>query len=178
MASLYPLDLDRFRAWLADIDDMVVADLQELYDAAIALQEQVNVNPAGTTGTIYGRLFANGNISVRAAAWNRLRWNGQQAAAGGSFYRGNLITYEITFPADRFAGHETTWGEGVPAGFGAMQAPLMGAGSTGRAGVPWRSMLVVATEQVIGWAGRDGEGGDLAGAAPLLWGYILWNLRA
>jgi len=185
MVSLYPQNLDSFRSYLEGFDYLCGLDLSELFDAAWQLQIEMGLEPSGDFGTVGARLFENGNLSQSSAGWNRLLWRGDQGVAQSSIFTHNPsisatgIGFRVTFQPERFAGKDTSFGEGVPTPFGALQGPVSsGVGANGRGAVPWRSCVSEAADDECAWIAVDGENEPIntTNTIPCRWGYILWNL--
>lgn len=192
MGVLYPKALDRFRPYVDDFDHMVAADLKDLFDVAVQIQTELGIKPSGDLGTVYGRLFAAGNISETTGLWQRLLWEPTPNLRGNQFWRQSFSGYALAYNRARFDGMRTTWGDGIPAAFGAAGGPLNHtaiANTNGRAGVPWRSALAVVTESTISWIAQDGAGNKDTLAVPrdpdlhtgnsangVSWNFLLWAL--
>lgn len=188
MASLYPKDLDAFREFVGDFDDMIAADLEDLLDVAVAIETELGVNPSSAMGTLWSRLFENGNISQKRAAWNRLKWEKISASktTAARFSRQHQIGFTVDYPPGSMKNDEKTIfsedEEDAPGAFGALQGPTQQLpGTHARGGRPWRSAVssINGLLQKVSWIAKDGEGADItsANSAACIWGYILWNLK-
>lgn len=185
-SSLYPQDLDYFREYLDSMTDhMVAQDINDLWGVVTNIQQELGIKPSGTKGTVWSRLFENGNIDPSApfAGWRPLKWEVQTVTPANRFDRRSLSGHEVLFNTNQFAGQETAFGEDTPAAFGQTQGPLdlaSGAlGTNGRGGVPWRGVISNITSSRVNWVARDGEGQDMnnfGGGISCKWGYLLWNL--
>ena len=181
MASMYPLNMDKFRAWVHDGgDDMVAAHLNVLLDSLVAIETELGVSPSGISGTIFGRLLHNGNVSLQAAGWNRLQW-ANEAAGGNEFARdttGRGMGWKAGVHDKN--GQASIWGDMVPACFAALQSPLMsGAGAQSRGAVPWRLMTTLVNEIDCRFAGYDGQGAELSttNARACQVAVLTWSLK-
>jgi len=181
MVSMYPLNQDLFRKWVHDgPDDMTAEHLNDLLDAVVAIEAQLGVNPSGTAGTIFGRMFQAGNVSLQSAAWTRLQWN-SQAILGTQFDRAKQgIGQTFRAGVHDESAPASIWGEGIPGCFGALQDPVMSTlGANSRGGVPWRTMLSVINKRECRFVGYDGEGAELgtANSASGHLGVLSWSLK-
>lgn len=181
MASMYPLNMESFRKWVHDgADDMIADHLNILLDSLLAIETELGVSPSGISGTIFGRLFQNGNVSLQAAAWNRLQWS-NESVGGNEFDRGTTgrgITWKAGVHDKD--GQASIWGSQVPGCFAALQSPLMsGAGAQSRGGVPWRLMLSIVNERECRFVGYDGQGADLSptNAKAAKVAVLTWSLK-
>lgn len=184
MPSNYPQNLDRFRGWLNELDTMIGQDLNDLFDAVENIQGELGLKPSGTTGSIAARLFGNGNISQKSGLWLRLQWGGA-VLDGSRFYRSSGSGYQQPFDKTIYRGSNTTWGEDVPAIFGALQGPLSSPkGATQRGGVPWKAALAEVDETRFSWVAVDGEAwsppnNELVGnnSTSCVFGLLAWGCR-
>ncbi len=187
MVSLYPRNLDAFRAYVTSFDEMIAPDLVDLVDAVIAIETELGLRPAGEAGTIFGRLFGTGNISEINPGWRRLKW-GMVTANGYAFSRERTAGFAVSWSPPIFEGAETVFGEDIPAAFGALQGPLTTTGPTGRKQAPWRTALNDTKKGSAAWYGQDGDGTVIGGVSPrnpelnvgnsvpVTWGYVIWSL--
>ena len=181
MVSMYPLNLDNFRKWVHDgPDDMTADHLNNLLDAVVTIEAELGVEPSGISGTIFGRMFQTGNISLQGAGWTRLQWH-SQAIIGLQFDRAKQgIGQNFRAGVHDASGAGSVWGDDVPGCFGALQDPLMSTlGTNARGGVPWRTMLSIINNRDCRFVGYDGEGADLGTAnnASGHLGVLSWSLK-
>jgi hypothetical protein len=172
MASLYPHDRDSFRSFVDDVDDLVAQDINDLFDALVAIETELGVDPSGDMGTISSRLEVN--IDLADAKWRALDWdiirgvNPQDLSNTGL---GLLVTYDDS----RFRGVDTEWGDGVPAVFVAPQLT-----NFSFAGVPWAACTRAVREDRAGVVARDGLFGNLDSSTVTTGvsvGVLAWGIR-
>lgn len=183
MPSLYPENVDTFRDYVDDFDEMIAQDLNDIFDVVETIQAELGVNPAGKVGTVHQRLFGQGSIGTTLPGWRRLQYNGEAAFTGLDFLRsfpGRAIIYSPAFAG----GPDTVFGDGVPGIFGALQWPIDavggGLGAQGYGGAPWRSMISIIDPDVrqVRWVGKDGDGAEFSfsNSTAVQWGFFFWGL--
>lgn len=180
MTALYPNDLDKYREWLKDFDYMTAQDMNDLFEGAFVIQQELGTEPSGEHGTMSSRMFDRGSMSETAAAWNKLRWSNQAIPETSIFNRdATQGGFKVNYGDSVFAGHTSAFGEGVPTPFGALQSPLnSGFGANNRGKVPWRAYVANAESDFSEWVAADGQNVNLSGSNTdsCVWGYLVWNL--
>lgn len=183
MGSLYPDEIDRFIEWVSKVDDMVVADVLALFEAAVGVEAELGVEPSGLFGTIHGRLFAKGNISIRDGGWRMLEL--LQSVGRGDDYSADNGGLRVPFDGGKYKGRKTAWGDDTPAVFVSYRFPLVtGKGSgafSNYLGAPWSPIV----DQLSGELGqffigcRDAQHAfiTLPGAVPAAYcNVMVWGL--
>lgn len=153
--SNYPDGKDELRRFVSRVTDMIADDLNKLFDVAVALETELGVLPSGRMGTIFGRLFARGNLSRKDGKWRRLYWKTFDNIDSAVFdeEKGH---HKLGFSSNRFRGIKTAHGDDTPAVF----VQLLANGPNYQ-GWPWSLVLSVAKEDHVRVWGRDGLGGRI-----------------
>ncbi len=186
MTAAYPQSLDKFREYLdGGTDHLYAQDLNDYYAVASAIQAEMGVKPSGSVGTVWSRLFQNGNITAGStrSGWRPLKWDGIKAATGNQFNRASAGRgVNESFSPNNFRGQSTVFGEDTPACFSQLQWPIDAAsgagGSFGRGGVPWHHALAFMNDDLVSWIAVDGDGQELisSNSVSCSWGFMVWNL--
>lgn len=171
--SSYPLGKDELREFVEGVDDMVAQDLNDLFDVAVAIEEELGVDPSGDLGTITGRLFARGNLSKNDGKWRRLQW-GIIGNLNGYRFDELAGRYKLSYTVNRWRGFSTSLGDDRP-------IPFMMLQPTGlyRAGIPWQISCFSVTESEAEFWGRDGNMARLSTAnsrSDARVAYVLWGM--
>ena len=158
MGSLYPTHIDSFRKSLSDEDQLLAGDLNDVFDAVIAIETELGVNPGKSAGTIRSRLFGNGNISAAAGYWIRLKQEEVKNVVQ-NWYR-DESGFRISIDTKRFKNRDIggDWGDGVPAIFISMQDPLISGASGAKMSGAWWTCLVSSDPFKFLFVGTDGQG--------------------
>lgn len=175
MVSQYPSDRDSFRRYREDVDDMVAADILAMFDALVAIETELGVEPSGEFGSIQSRLSYA--IDLENGAWKRLQWTlprGLQATAFSHTGEGYLVSYD----EDRFKGADTAFGSDTPAVFVAPQ-PVQFDLTTGANAEPWAMALRKVDSDRCWVYAHDAQFGDLANStrANVQVGVLVWAIR-
>jgi len=166
MTALYPRDPDTFRVFVDDTDVLVAADLGDLYDALIAMEIELGVNPAKAFGSLYGLLFATGRIDAATGYWRRLFWQNARIDYNGTAGE-KQRQFSITWPGERFTGQTHEFGEDQGFPFLAVQSD-----QRGEAIRNFELLELKQSEAVL--RVRAGDSG--AGQQTRFVGMIIWNL--
>ena len=171
MTTKYPKDADAFRPYLDGFDEMLASDLDDMYEAILAVQTELGLKPSGEFGTIAGRLFANGNLSERLAYWQREEWN-RLSVDARRFVRGEAFgNVEYSWRGDIMKGQETVFGEDTPGAFMGYEFPL-----TDVVDLPWRHAISRINDQRAQFVGLDMQGDDMQTQKTATVGFLFWNL--
>ena len=179
----YPNDLDAFRQFLADSTDYLIAqDLNDFLTVAVKLESELGIKPSGTLGTVSARLFSTNNLTTKvpSGGWRPLKWNAIQSVnPTARFARTTQSGFQVALEPNQWAGQQTVHGEGVPAAWGSLQGPQYStAGINWRGGQPWRIARILGENRfAVSWVAIDGQGEEITGNQPCLFGYLLWNLK-
>lgn len=143
MPTLFPADPDTFRLYLALFDDMIALDFNDFFDVVVGIENELGINPSGSVGTIYSRLFGTRNISEVFGVWQRFAYNAGPIGAGSSFDR-SQTAFQRQFSPGRYEGprNETIFGVSVPGVFAALQDTFISSvGGSNFARAPWRHLI-------------------------------------
>lgn len=193
MGSLYPDALDDFIPWVDGVTDMVVQDLEDLFDAIIQVETELgdtDEDPqkrpwpvSGDFGTIMGRLFATGDRSKLDGGYIGLevfRYNNQQAAWYDDANLGAGTQYE----PQRYDGRNSGWFDSLPVAFASLHKDIKGTDYSGGSGNfaksrPWGLCAISWDDRQVRWVGRDGWGDRLNNSTKgdVGVGIVLWGLR-
>jgi hypothetical protein len=193
MGSLYPTQLDTFMPWVDGVTDLVVQDLEDLFDAILQIetelgdaQEDTINRPwpvSGDFGTIMGRMFSLGDRSKLDGGYigyEAFRYNNQRADWYDDSQRGSGTQFE----SQRYEGRNPGWLNELPVAFAALMHDIKGTDYSGGAnnfarGRPWGLCAVYMDSKEVLWAGRDGWGARLntSTKTDVGVGIILWGLR-
>jgi hypothetical protein len=169
--SSYPLGKDEIRLYVDGICDMVAQDMNDAFDVAVAIEEELGLEPSGNLGTVLGRLFARGNLSKKDGGWRRLDWKivSNQNSTGWD-ERGT--GYRLGYSVNRWKGNETALGEDKPTPFMALQAHAAQITDW-----PWQIVCSeVEPDRSLFW-GRDGTVLRLqVNRNDVKVAYVLWGL--
>ena len=182
MVSMYPTDLDTFRQYLNDFDHMIGDDMDDLYDAIVAIETELGIETAGISGTLFSRIFGGrgANLDQVTGGWKRVAWDrAVNFSDSRIFARTTSSGFRITYQTPKFKGNDTVWGDNIPAAFGRMQERMeQGTGVQARGSLPWRAILAEVKEDSVSWIARDGNGDEITTQLSSRWGYIIWSLIA
>lgn len=181
--SLYPVSKDQFRVVVEQFEECLATWLADYYAAAVAVETELGVRPAGVLGTIHARLFGTQNISEVNGRWQRITENLYVATSVAAFARNTPHGHEWAITQfSRYAGQTTVWGEDMPAPFFALQTPLkdVSVGATSELIQPWRHVFVEcdSERQVVGVVALSGDNRELqnaVGQQPQC-ALMFWNL--
>ena len=179
---MYPANLDNFRRYLNDFDHMIGEDMDDLFDAIVAIETELGIDAAGDSGTLFSRIFGGrgANLDQERGGWKRLQWDrAAQFNDSRIFARTTTSGFRITYQTPKFKGNDTVWGDDIPAAFGRMQESMeLGTGMQLRGSLPWRALLAEVREDYVSWIARDGNGDEITTQLSGRWGYIIWSLIA
>lgn len=185
---LYPQDLDYFREYLDGVTDHLFAqDLNDYFSVAIKIQNELGVKPSGNKGTVWARLFENGNLALASvfSGWRPLKWDEALSVnpCSGFARDGTGLAVSVNFNKSQFEGQDTVFGDDTPCVFAQLQWPIDATGGAqgpnGRGGTPWRHAMSALDDGKVAWVAMDGEGNEmtvLGGGQTCVWGYLIWNL--
>jgi hypothetical protein len=181
MASMYPANLDNFRRYLNDFDRMIGEDMDDLFDTIVAIETELGIETAGSSGTLFSRIFGGrgANLDQVTGGWKRLAWDRAAQFNDSRVFARTTNGFRITYQQPKFKGNDTVWGEDIPAAFGRLQEPMeQGLGVQRRGALPWRVLLADVKESWVSWIARDGNGDEITSQQSGRWGYIIWSLLA
>lgn len=175
MVSQYPYDRDTFRRYEKDVDDLVAGDITAMFEALVAIETELGVEPSGEFGSIQSRLSAA--IDMETGAWKALQWMLPRNISASSFSGGG-DGYSVSYDADRFRGADTEFGSDVPAVFTAPQ-PVQFDLTTGANAEPWATACRRIEEDRCAIFGVDAALGDLANSTRvnIQMGVLVWAIR-
>ena len=154
--TAYPKGKDVMRRFVDRVSDMIADDLNRTFDAAVAIEQELGLRPAGKMGSIFGRLFTRGNLSKKDGKWRRQYWRPINNLNSAVFddEKGH---HRLGFSSNRFVGVKTEFGEDTPAVF----VQLLATGAN-YAGWPWNLVLSVVKDDHVRVWGRDALGNRLS----------------
>lgn len=203
MASIYPAAPDVFLPWINGVTDMVAADIEDLFDAILQVEQELGDAqedpqnrpwpPSGDFGSITGRLFARGMLSGVDGGYVPLWYYVLSNVNAASFVETGGGSGSI-WPPERYEGRDLGWGEGFPVAFAALQGPFTGSFTLGgldhwAKGRPWGLVCVRQDERGASlWIGRDGgngvgQMGALNPGSPVtvrndcIMAFVMWGMR-
>jgi len=119
--SSYPSGKDEIRKFVSGVSDMVAQDLNDMFDVAVAIEEELGVEPSGRLGTVLSRLFARGNLSRNDGRWRRLQW-GIMANLPSWKFDENGPRFRLPWTKNRWFGVSSDLGDDRPVPFVQLQA--------------------------------------------------------